>query len=148
MSSSIRQTGGKSMPFWRCYYHIIWATKYREPSIIPAYEAVMFAAMERTSAELECDLLAANCTTDHVHITASIKPSITVAKYIGRMKGASSRAINTSFERETRFHWQNGYSVLTCGKNALPFIKKYIAKQKEHHANNTAHDYLEYLENS
>jgi putative transposase len=134
------------MPFWKCYYHIIWATKHREPIIVPAYEQVIFAAIEQTTLELKCNILAVNCVEDHIHVAASIKPSISVAKYVGRIKGSASRAVNTSFEQETRFHWQEGYSVLSFGEKALPFVQGYIAKQKQHHAGNDVNYYLERIE--
>ena len=134
------------MPYWKCFYHIVWATRYREPTILPVYEPVILAEIARKSAEYGCELLAANCASDHVHVAVSIRPSIAVADYVGNIKGASSRAINTSFERETRFHWQEGYSVLSFGERALPFVRKYIAEQKEHHANDTVNRHLERID--
>ena len=133
------------MPFWKCYYHIVWATKYRESSLTPALEQVVFAAIERKSDELGCVVLALNGTDNHVHLAVNIKPGLSVSQYIRIIKGVSSHTVNINRESETRFHWQEGYSVLTFGEKALPFVREYIANQKTHHANNTTNTHLEYI---
>jgi len=131
------------MPYWRCFYHIIWATKYREPTIIPAYEPVIFSAIEEKCKEASVSLLAVNMVSDHVHIAAAIPPSVSVSKWVGSIKGASARAINTSFERDTRFHWQEGYGVMSFGETALDKVKGYITNQKQRHASGDTNSYLE-----
>ena len=134
------------MPFWKCYYHIIWSTKYREPIIDASYEQVIFAAIEQKSAELGCVLLALNGVSDHIHAAVSVPPSMAVSTWVGSIKGVSSRAVNTTFERETRFRWQEGYGVMSCGESALPKVKQYIASQKERHASDDLNTYLERIE--
>jgi putative transposase len=131
------------MPYWKCYYHVVWATKYRQPIIIPAYEKVIVAAIEEKCKEQGVALLAANMVSDHVHIGVAIPPSMSVAKFVGSVKGAAARAINTSFERDTKFHWQGGYGVMSFGETALDKVKEYIANQKQRHANSDLNSYLE-----
>ena len=131
------------MPYWKCYYHVIWSTKYREPTILPAYEPVILEAIRQKAAELKCAVLAINGDQDHVLVALAIPPNQAVATCIGSLKGASSRAVNTGFERAERFHWQEGYGVLTFGERALPEIIAYVNKQKEHHANRELNGYLE-----
>jgi putative transposase len=131
------------MPYWKCYYHIVWATKYRQPLIIPAYESVIFAAITDKAAEYDSPLLALNAVSDHIHIAVSIPPSVSIAKWVGGIKGATARAINTSFQQDTRFHWQSGYGVMSFGETALNKVKEYIASQKQRHANNDLNHYLE-----
>ncbi|HEY6332723.1 MAG TPA: transposase [Blastocatellia bacterium] len=31
------------------------------------------------------------------------------------------------------FHWQDGYGAFSIGESGVPALKRYIAKQKEHH---------------
>jgi putative transposase len=81
--------------------------------------------------------------SDHVHIAASVPPSISLSKWIGSVKGVTARAINTHFERDTRFHWQAGYGVMSFGETALGKVTAYIANQKQHHANGDVNRYLE-----
>ena len=134
------------MPYWKCYYHLVWATKYREPAILPVYEAVIYEAIRQKAQEMKCSVLAVNSVSDHIHVAIAIGPHVAVATCTGNLKGASSRAINTSFERETRFHWQAGYGAMTFGEKALPDVIDYIKYQKERHARQELNWYLERVE--
>ncbi|MFN8450193.1 MAG: IS200/IS605 family transposase [Anaerolineae bacterium] len=122
------------MPFWKCYYHIVWATKNREASITPAIETVVFQAIESKSDALRCPILAMNGVADHVHVAVCVKPSLALGDWVGQIKGASSRAVNLAFDGlETKFRWQEDYGVLTFGERNSAFVVKYIENQKEHH---------------
>ena len=131
------------MAFWRCYYHVVWATKYREAIITPPLEQVILAAIEQKSIELGSVMLAANSAGDHVHVAASIPPAIAISKWVGLVKGASSRAVNIGFDLPDRFHWQESDGVMTFGEQALPMVTQYIASQKQRHATNGTNAYLE-----
>lgn len=135
------------MPFWKCYYHIIWATKNRQPIITPVIEPILFEAIRQKSDELLCPLLAINGIADHIHIAVSIRPSLSVADWVGQVKGTSSHAINTAFgELETKFRWQEDYGVVTFGAKNLPLVVQYIEHQKEHHQTGNLQPYLETTE--
>ena len=134
------------MPFWKCYYHVVWATKHRQAVISLAIEPVLFVTVEEKSVELGCSLLAINAVADHVHVAVCIPPALSVAKWVGGVKGASSRVINTSFDADARFQWQEGYSVLSFGEKRLAQVKQYIASQKERHQVNDLNDYLERID--
>lgn len=137
------------MTFWRCYYHIVWATKHREPLITPQSEQVIFEAVHAKSAELECPILAINGAGDHVHVAVSIIPKLSVAEWVRNVKGVSTHEMNSRFPNApVRFAWQKGYSVLTFGAKNLAFVVDYIAHQKEHHADNQLEAYLEHIEDT
>jgi REP element-mobilizing transposase RayT len=134
------------MPFWRCYYHVIWTTRYREPRSFPEYESILYAAIEKKSEELGCPVLAINGVSDHIHVAVNIRPGIAVGQWAGTVKGVSSRTLNSTFELTERFRWQPGYGVLTFGARRLSFVQDYIARQKDHHANGELEPYLEQIE--
>jgi putative transposase len=134
------------MPFWKLFYHVIWATKYREPTILPPYEPIIFAAIETKSAELGCVVLAMNVVSDHIHVAVVIPPSMAVSKWVGGVKGASSRAINTSVERDSRFHWQEGYGVMSFNEQLLSQVQQYIKDQKVRHASGKLNENLERMD--
>jgi REP element-mobilizing transposase RayT len=132
------------MPFWVCYYHIVWATRNRELLIAASIEPVLFESIRSKSAELGCPILSVNGMSDHIHIAVSIPPKVAVAEWVGNVKGASSYTVNTMFPNApTHFRWQSGYGVLTFGVKHLVMVQEYIANQKTHHANNTLLTYLE-----
>src|SRR5262245_45163088 len=104
------------MPFWKCYFHAIWATHQREAIITPAMETVILCAIQRKSSEMECEILEINGTADHIHIAVSIPPKIAAGEWIRSMKGLSSHEVNDAFPNlPTHFRWQGSYGLLTFG---------------------------------
>lgn len=91
-----------------------------------------------------CQVLAVNAVPDHIHVAVTIPPSIAIAQWMKRVKGASSYEINGLFPNtEARFRWQRGYGVLTFGAVKLQMVVDYIAHQKEHHASQQIEVYME-----
>jgi putative transposase len=131
------------MAFWTCYYHVVWATKYRQPVILPMYEPIIQTAIQEKSAELKSHLIELNMVSDHIHIAVSIPPSLAIAKWVGSVKGASARAVNTTLEPDNRFHWQESYGVMSFGEKALPQVREYSANPKMRHASGDLNSYLE-----
>ena len=134
------------MPFWKCYYHITWATKHRQSIISPAVEQIIYASTEKKSLEMGCNVLAINGVEDHIHVAVNIPPAIAVSKWVGAAKGASSHAVNAALESSEHFQWQEGYGVLSFGEKNLEQVKEYIANQKERHQSNNLNSHLERFE--
>jgi len=123
------------MPYWSCYFHIVWATKYRQSIITPQMETFIFAAINQKSSELHSPVLALNGVTDHLHVAICIAPSVSVSNWVGQVKGLAAHSVNAVFGNlETPFKWQEGYGVVTFGEKQLPFVQAYIANQKQHHS--------------
>lgn len=121
------------MSFWRCFYHIIWATHNRQPAIDSALEAVLFKSIQHKSASTQSSILGINAVTDHIHIAVTMPPSISISDWVKLIKGVSSHEANEFLAaQDSRFRWQRGFGVLTFGERKLPFVLNYIERQKEH----------------
>lgn len=137
------------MPFYICYYHIVWTTKNREPLITPEVEQVICNLVRYRSDTLGSPILAINTVADHLHVAVSIKPTVAVADWVKRVKGVSSREVNLHFpNRLSHFRWQEGYGALTFGIRQLDYVVSYIENQKQHHAASTLQPYLEKTDDS
>lgn len=134
------------MPFWRCYFHIIWATKQRQRLIVSSLEPVIFETIALKAQEFDCRLLGINAVEDHIHMALMMPPGIAPAEFIGQSKGASSRAVNQSTDGKERFRWQEGYGILTFGEKNLDYVLAYITNQKTHHATGKIKPRLERIE--
>ena len=64
---------------------------------------------------------------------------------VKELKGGSSFDTNQKLGPKT-LEWQRGYGVVSFGRNNLPWVLDYIAKQKEHHAQGQAIERLEKCE--
>lgn len=135
------------MPFWKCYYHLIWATKNRAAWITPKVEKIFFDAIQEKAQSLESPILAINTVADHIHIAANIPPKLAIAEWVKQMKGIATREINSQLpDLATAFGWQGSYGVVTFGSKNLDFVVAYIQCQKEHHSKDTLVQYLEQID--
>lgn len=132
------------MPFWRTYYHLVWATKDREPYISLEVEARLFAYIVRKAAELGVYVYAIDGWLDHVHLIISIPPHVSVSQVVKRLKGASSHHLNHTSDLETHFAWQRGYGLLSLGERQRKSAEAYVHNQKSHHSQKTTTTWLEY----
>ena len=79
------------------------------------------------------NIVEAEVCIDHVHMLIEIPPKISVASFLGFLKGKSALMIyerwgNMKFKYRNREFWCKGYYVDTVGKNTAR-IKEYIANQ-------------------
>ncbi|KAM3097830.1 IS200/IS605 family transposase [Phormidesmis sp. 146-12] len=135
--------GWVKMAFWRTYYHLIWATKNRQPLILPEFEGRLYAYIQGKVDANGGILHAIGGVADHIHLLASIPPKCSVAEFVKLVKGSSSHYLNQTLGHEHKFSWQEGYGVLTLGSKQLNDAKAYVLNQKEHHTLNTAIAILE-----
>ena len=135
------------MSFWRNYYHLIWATRDRQPLITPQVETRLFPYLVNKAMQMNVTVYAVNGWVDHVHMVVAIPPKWSVADVVKELKGASSHDINNQSELTgvniPHFAWQGGYGVLTIGHGNYPTAVEYVQRQKEHHANGQTNAWLE-----
>lgn len=131
------------MPFWRAYYHLVWATKNREYLIVPKIEDRLFAYLVKKAAELDVCVYAINGWYDHMHMIVAIPPKHSIVEVVKTLKGAGSHFLNHAEPIERHFAWQRGYGVLTLGERQRPIAEAYVINQKQHHRDNTVNTWLE-----
>lgn len=134
------------MPYWRLFYHLIWATKGRAPVLLPHVDAQLYPYLAQKAAAAGAIVYAVNGWLDHIHMVVAIPPSIAVADIVQRVKGSSSHYLNYVVKLAQPFAWQRGYGALTVGERHLPIVETYVACQKQHHAQQTIHPRLERAE--
>ena len=71
-------------------------------------------------------------TEDHIHLVASVPPSVSLSEFVARLKGSSSHRLNEILEDS--FAWQRGYGVVSFGEKQLQWVTRYTNNQKQHHA--------------
>ncbi|MBX3066905.1 MAG: IS200/IS605 family transposase [Anaerolineae bacterium] len=134
------------MPYWKCYYHLVWATYGRAALIEAVHEPVLYGSIQAKAGSLKCDMFAADGTTDHIHLVVAIPPSVSVSEFVKNIKGVSAHELNAAFELKDNFQWQKGYGVLTLGESRLDFACDYVKNQKQHHERKTLINALEQAE--
>ena len=118
---------------WNCKYHIVFAPKYRRRVFYGQKRLEIGAILRQLCEWKNVEIIEAEVCPDHVHMLAAIPPKISVASFVGFLKGKSSLLIyqkwaNMKFKYRNREFWCRGYYVDTVGKKTTK-IKEYIANQ-------------------
>jgi len=79
------------------------------------------------------EIIEAEACPDHIHMLVSIPPSLSVAQFVGYLKGKSALMIfdkyaNLKYRYGNRHFWCRGYYVDTVGRNKKA-IEEYIRNQ-------------------
>jgi putative transposase len=113
--------------------HIVFSTVNRRRLIRPDRDAFLASLFHEAATAVRTDLLGVGIANDHVHLVASIHPSVSVANVAQRVKGVSSR-MWTLTHAEPRFRWQEGYWARSVDQANLPRVLDYLNSQRERHA--------------
>ena len=125
------------------YVHLIWGTWKRWDLIDSDMEPVLSNAIRGKCCEKDCKTIIVGGTTNHNHILVELGSTISVSELVQFIKGSSSYIIARQMQPEVFFKWQRGYGAITVSPQNIPVIKKYIAKQKEHHQTGTFNHHWE-----
>jgi putative transposase len=134
------------MAFWRLFYHIVWATKEREPLITQELEAELYGYLRGKADFLGSIVHAIGGVDDHVHIVVSMPPKLAIADFVGHLKGSSSHHLNHMPGAPGNFRWQRGYGVISLGQRQLKRAIDYASNQKEHRRQGTTISALERID--
>ena len=118
---------------WRCKYHIVFALKYRRQEIYGKIKADIGQILRKLCEQKGVEIIEAQACTDHIHMMVSIPPNLSVAQFVGFLKGKSAlmifdRHANLKYKYGNRHFWCRGYYVDTVGRNAK-VIEEYIRNQ-------------------
>lgn len=131
------------MPYCQLYYHLVWATKNRQPLLTAVVEPVIHNYVRTKAIGLGATVFAVNGIEDHIHMVASIPAKIAVSTFIGQVKAVASTKFNKSNHDHPAFFWQEEYGAFTFDRKRLPHYIGYVERQKEHHAQQTTIPILE-----
>ena len=118
---------------WNCKYHIVFAPKYRRQIIYGKIKVDIGKIIRKLCEYKGVEIIEANACKDHIHMLVSIPPKLSVAAFMGYLKGKSSLMI---FDRHASLKYKygnrqflcKGYYVDTVGRNKKA-IEEYIRNQ-------------------
>ena len=118
---------------WNCKYHIVFAPKYIRQVIYGKIKSDIGVILRKLCEYKGVEIIEANACKDHIHMLVSIPPKLSVAGFMGYLKGKSSlmifdRHANMKYKYGNRTFWCRGYYVDTVGRNKK-VIEEYIKNQ-------------------
>ena len=129
----MNDTSSLSHTKWNCKYHIVFAPKYRRQAIYSKIKADIGKIIRKLCEVKKVEILDVNACPDHIHLLVKIPPNISVAQFMGYLKGKSSlmifdRHANLKYKYGNRHFWCRGYYVDTVGRNEAK-IAEYVRNQ-------------------
>ena len=111
--------------------HVAWITKYRKPVLTREIRLRLRDLIRQTCAAMDVRIESGHVAKDHIHLLLSIPPQMSVSQVMKRIKGRSSRMMQTEFAELKRHYWgkhlwARGYYAVSTGNVTEEMIKKYI----------------------
>ena len=94
-------------------YNIVFSTKNKMPMIFPELEENLYAYLSGIIRDKNGTLIQLGGTTDHIHIAAKLRPSLSIADMLRSIKSNSSKWLNEQHQNKDKFAWQDGFCTTT-----------------------------------
>ena len=146
----MNDTNSLSHSKWNCKYHIVFAPKYRRQVIYGKIKTDIGKILRQLCEMKGVQIIEAEACPDHIHMLVSIPPHISVASFMGYLKGKSSlmifdRHANLKYKYGNRHFWCRGYYVDTVGKNEKK-IAEYVRNQLQEDLASDQLSFREYID--
>lgn len=122
-----------------CYdleYHLVVVTKYRHPVIIGKLrDRLIEISRELLEEDWNCEVLAINTDTDHIHILISAPPQVQPSKLANSYKTVTSRLIRKEFAEDLKpfywkpYFWSDSYFIGSVSDRSESVVRNYIENQ-------------------
>jgi putative transposase len=120
---------------WKCQYHIVFIPKYRRKVLYGKIKTDVREILKKLCKYRNVEIIEGAVCAVHVHLCISIPPKLSVAEFMGYLKGKSALMIYDAHPDQgskwNRTFWARGYYVATVGNITEEAIKKYIQEQQD-----------------
>jgi len=121
-------------------YHIIFSTKDRRPLITADHQSRLYDYIGGIIRGVGGISLELNGTEDHIHLLAKLRPDTALSDVLRDLKANASGWMHDVFPSLQDFSWQRGYGAFTVSQSNVEEVRRYIARQKEHHRRTSFRD--------
>ena len=123
------------MTKWKCQYHIVFIPKYRKKVLYGKLKVDVKEILSTLCRYRGVEIISGAVCSDHVHLSVSIPPKMSISSFMGYLKGKSTLMIYDKYpklqSKWDKAFWARGYYVATIGNVTEEAIKKYIEEQSE-----------------
>ncbi|WP_254510564.1 IS200/IS605 family transposase [Anatilimnocola floriformis] len=123
------------------HYHLVFATKNRQPLIGVEWRSRLHEYLGGTIQGLEGYSEGVGGVADHIHMLVSLKSTHCLADVMRELKKAATDWVHREIQLP-KFSWQEGYAAFTVSPTGRGGVKSYIGNQEEHHRNRSSKDEL------
>ena len=131
-------TNSLSHTRWKCKYHLVFAPKFRRQIVYGKIREDVGRILRTLCEQKKVEIHEAEACPDHIHMLVSIPPHLSVAQFVGYLKGKSSlmifdRHANLKYKYGNRHFWCRGYYVNTAGADTraiTAYIQNHLAEDQ------------------
>ena len=120
---------------YRCQYHVVFIPKYRKKVLYGQLRNDVREIIKTLCKYKGVEIISGAVCVDHVHLSVSIPPKISLSNFMGYLKGKSTLMIYDRHpdlqSKWDKAFWARGYYVETIGNVTEAAIKRYIEEQSE-----------------
>jgi putative transposase len=129
------------MSYLSLHYHLIFATKYREPTIAIEWRSRLHEYLGGTILGMDGRTLGVGGVADHVHLLVTLKSTHKLSDVLRELKKAASSWVHQEIGLRG-FAWQDRYAAFTVSPTGRIGVQGYIARQEEHHRSRNSREEL------
>ena len=121
---------------YRCQYHIVFAPKFRRKEKYGKLKKDIGQILRKLCEQKDVQIIEAEACPDHIHMLVSVPPHISIAQFMGYLKGKSTlmifdRHANLKYKYGSRSFWCRGYYVpYKIGKLQIQGFSEPITSKK------------------
>ncbi len=121
----------------RLHIHLVFSTKKRERIITDEVRGSLHSYMAGILWNIGCAPVLINSVEDHAHLLFNLGRTTAVSRAVEEVKRCSSKWIKTQGPEFGSFAWQCGYGAFAVSESGVEPVRRYIARQREHHMRRT-----------
>jgi REP element-mobilizing transposase RayT len=114
-------------------YHIVFSTKNRTRCLTKERRPEVFKYIAGVLKNQNCQVNQINGVEDHVHILASLHPTVSLSSLVKDIKLASNHFIKKKQIFPKFNGWQEGYAAFTYSIKSKERLIQYVKNQERHH---------------
>lgn len=130
------------MPYCQIIYQLVYATKYRQHTLVKPARYRLFDFMKSFLISKGCFVYQINGVEDHLHIVIHLHPAIALSSLVKDLKLASTDFIKKNKLFPKFKGWQVGYAAFTYSVESKYNLIRYVENQEAHHRLTTSLDEL------
>ena len=133
------------MAYVTIWLHCVWSTKNRQMIIPHKHRPKILKHIRDYAKANDIFLDYINLHKDHVHALINLGKIQNIAALLHRIKGESSHWMNKQQMLSHYFSWQDDYFAVSVSPSNVDSVRRYIAKQDEHHKRMTREEEIDWF---
>ncbi|MDA9773525.1 IS200/IS605 family transposase [Saprospiraceae bacterium] len=122
-------------------HHIIFSTRYREPSLTgKANRKDLYRSFEVVLERYNCEVFVINGTEDHTHFVLGVHPSESIINVINTLKSNGRKYIKQKGVFPDFNGWETGFATFSCHNSQIDSIVKSVIRQEYIHSKESSQE--------